>query len=107
MRDNRAIMGGSKPDKPKAPPPSPAPVRADTAAGEQAFIGANRRQGLQKTINPANPLAPSTALGSIGSLGTGGEGVMINTRFNKPKSNPYGFGMPSAVPPPTPISTTR
>ena len=101
-------MGGSKPDKPKSPPPSPAPVRADTAAGEQAFIGANRRQGLQKTINAVNPLAASTALGSMGSLGTGGEGVMINTRFNKPKSNSiYGFNMPSAGPAPTPISTTR
>lgn len=88
-------MGGSKPDKPKSPPPSPAPVRADTAAGEQAFIGANRRQGLQKTINPVNPLAPSTALGSIGSLGTGSEGVMINNGrppLPRPKNNKSGDG---------------
>lgn len=89
-------MGGTpKPQKPKPPPPTPAPVRADTTAGEQAYVGANRRQGLQKTINPANPLAPSTALGSIGSLGTGGEGVMINTRPKpKPVQNQYVIKMP-------------
>lgn len=40
---------------------------------------AARRMGLQKTINPANPLAPKSALGSIGALGMGGEGVMVNT----------------------------
>ena len=97
MRENCAIMGGSpKPQKPTPPPPSPAPVRADSAAGEQAYIGANRRQGLQKTINPTNPLAPSTALGSIGSLGAGVEGVMINTRPKpKPVQNLYGFQMPT------------
>jgi hypothetical protein len=64
----------------------PAPVRADSADGEQASTAAYRRMGLDKTINPMNPLAPKTALGSIGALGSGGEGVMINTR-PKPKLN--------------------
>ena len=71
-------MGGSA-KKPPKPAPSPAPVRADSAAGEQAPIVAGRREGLRETIKPANPLAPQTALGSIGALGMGGEGVMINT----------------------------
>lgn len=71
-------MGGS-PKKPKAPPPSPAPVRADSNAGEQAAVAASRREGLRKTINPDNPLAPAPALGTIGKLGQGGEGVMVNT----------------------------
>jgi len=37
--------------------------------------------GLQKTINPDNPLAPKTALGSMGALGTGNvqSGIMTNT----------------------------
>lgn len=78
-------MGG----KPKAPkvqpvPKSPAPVRADSAAGEQAYVSAGRRQGLQSTINPANPLAPSSALGAMGKLGLGGDGVMVNNA-KKPK----------------------
>lgn len=73
------LMGGSA-KKPKDPPAAPAPVRADSAAGEQAPIVAGRREGLRKTINPDNPLAPKSSLGSIGSLGMGGEGVMINTR---------------------------
>jgi len=84
-------MGGSpKPQKPKAPPPTPAPVRADSADGEQASTAAYRRMGLDKTINPANPLAPKTALGSIGALGSGGEGVMVNTRAPKPKPTNIG-----------------
>jgi hypothetical protein len=70
--------GGSA-KRPKDPPAQPAPVRADSAEGEQANITASRRQGLRKTINPANPLAPATALGSMGKLGAGGEGVMTNT----------------------------
>lgn len=70
-------MGGS-PKKPSPPPPSPAPVRADSAAGEQAYSSANRRNGLRKTINPADPLAPTSALGNMGALGMGGEGVMVN-----------------------------
>lgn len=71
-------MGGSA-KKPPKPAASPAPVRADSAAGEQAAITAGRREGLRKTINPDNPLAPKSALGSIGALGMGGEGVMLNT----------------------------
>ena len=70
-------MGGSA-KKPSKPAPAPAPVRADSAEGEQAAITAGRRQGLRKTINPANPLAPATSLGSMGQLGMGGEGVMVN-----------------------------
>jgi len=70
-------MGGS-PKAPKPPPPPPAPVRADSATGEQAYSSANRRSGLRKTINPADPLAPMSALGSMGALGMGGEGVMVN-----------------------------
>ena len=70
-------MGGS-PKKPTPPPPPPAPVRADSAAGEQAYSSATRRDGLRKTINPADPLAPKNALGSFGKLGMGGEGEMIN-----------------------------
>ena len=70
-------MGGS-PKKPTPPPPPPAPVRADSAAGEQAYSSAARRDGLRKTINPADPLAPTNALGSFGKLGMGGEGVMVN-----------------------------
>jgi len=70
-------MGG-KPKAPKPPPPPPAPVRADSATGEQAYLSANRRSGLRKTINPADPLAPMSALGSMGALGMGGEGVMVN-----------------------------
>jgi hypothetical protein len=92
MRENRATMGGSA-KKPPKPAPSPAPVRADSAAGEQAPIAAGRRQGLRKTIDPANPLAPKTALGTMGALGTGGEGVMINTYVPpvvKPKINTRG-----------------
>ena len=72
-------MGGSA-KRPKAPPPAPAPVRADSAEGEQAQIDASRRQGLRKTISPDNPLAPAPALGSLGKLGAGGEGVMVNTQ---------------------------
>ena len=71
-------MGGSA-KKPPKPEPAPAPVRADSAEGEQAGVTANRRQGLRKTIDPANPLAPKSALGSIGALGMGGEGSMVNT----------------------------
>jgi len=70
-------MGG-KPKAPKPPPASPAPVRADSAVGEQAYITSSRRQGLASTRNPANPLAPSSALGAMGKLGAGGEGTMIN-----------------------------
>ncbi len=72
-------MGGSA-KKPKAPPPAPAPVRADSAEGEQAQVAASRRQGLRKTINPDSPLAPDVALGSLGKLGVGAlEGTMVNT----------------------------
>lgn len=81
-------MGGSA-KKPKAPPPAPAPVRADSATGEQAQVAASRRQGLRKTINPDNPLAPAPALGTIGKLGQGGEGVMVNTV----SAAPTGIGM--------------
>lgn len=79
-------MGGS-PSKPKTQPipKSPAPVRADSAAGEQAYVSAGRRQGLRSTINPANPLAPQSALGAMGKLGNGGEGLMINNAKPKPK----------------------
>ena len=76
-------MGG-KPKAPKLPPPPPAPVRADSATGEQAYSSADRRDGLRKTINPADPLAPTSALGSFGKLGMGGEGVMVN---NAPPPN--------------------
>jgi|GEM_PF-6078689 len=69
---------GGSPKAPKPSPPPPAPVRADSAAGEQAYSSANRRSGLRKTINPADPLAPMSALGSMGALGMGGEGVMVN-----------------------------
>jgi hypothetical protein len=79
-------MGGSA-KKPKPPPAAPAPVRADSAAGEQAAISSGRREGLRKTINPDNPLAPTSALGSIGALGYGGEGVMLNT-YTPPPINP-------------------
>lgn len=78
MRIMEVIMGGSA-KKPKSPPPAPAPVRADSAEGEQANVTASRRQGLRKTIEPDNPLAPKTALGTLGALGMGGEGVMLNT----------------------------
>lgn len=81
-------MGGSA-KKPPKPAPSPAPVRADSAEGEQAGVTANRRQGLRKTIDPANPLAPKSALGSIGALGMGGEGVMVNT-FTPPAPKSLG-----------------
>jgi hypothetical protein len=74
----------------------PAPVRADSAAGEQAYVSASRRQGLQKTINPMNPLAPSSALGSIGAIGSGAEGVMVNTR-PKPKLNQNAYEFRAAV----------
>lgn len=83
-------MGGSA-KKPKAPPPAPAPVRADSAAGEQANTVAARWQGLRKTIEPDNPLAPKITLGSVGQLGMGGEGVMVNTMAPiapKPKQLP-------------------
>lgn len=94
MIDDGLTMGGSA-KKPKAPPPAPAPVRADSAAGEQAAITAGRREGLRKTINPDNPLAPASSLGSIGKLGMGGEGVMTNTwtppaSSMKPKINFQG-----------------
>ena len=83
-------MGGS-PKAPKPPPPPPAPVRADSATGEQAYSSADRRDGLRKTINPADPLAPTSALGSFGKLGMGGEGVMINNAPPpKPKNNKGG-----------------
>jgi len=80
-------MGG-KAKAPTPPPAQPAPVRADSAAGEQAYTAASRRQGLRSTVNPSNPLAPSSALGAMGKLGVGGEGVMINnakTAVAKPK----------------------
>lgn len=83
-------MGG-KASRPKSPPPAPAPVRADSNAGEQANTVAARRQGLRKTIEPDNPLAPKTNLGTIGQLGMGGEGVMVNTMpaiAPKPKQLP-------------------
>lgn len=88
MRILAGIMGGSA-KKPKAPPPAPAPVRADSNAGEQAQVAASRREGLKKTINPDNPLAPEPALGTIGKLGQGGEGVMTNTVA----AAPTGIGM--------------
>ena len=69
---------GGSPKAPKPPPPPPAPVRADSATGEQAYSSADRRNGLRKTINPADPLAPKSALCSMGALGMGGEGVMLN-----------------------------
>lgn len=75
---------GGKPKAPTPPPASPAPVRADSAVGEQAYVTASRRQGLASTRNPANPLAPSSALGAMSKLGSGGEGVMINNA--KPRS---------------------
>ena len=77
-RSEPPCNGGSA-KKPPKPEPAPAPVRADSAAGEQAAVSASRREGLRKTIDPANPLAPKSALGSIGGLGMGGEGVMVNT----------------------------
>ena len=77
--------GGAK--KPPKPEPAPAPVRADSAAGEQAAVSASRREGLRKTIDPANPLAPKSALGTLGSLGMGGEGVMVNT-YTPPVQKP-------------------
>jgi len=85
-RSEPPCNGGSakKTDKPA---PSPAPVRADSAAGEQAPIAAGRRMGLRKTIDPDNPLAPKTALGTMGALGMGGEGVMVNT-FTPPVAKP-------------------
>jgi hypothetical protein len=82
-------MGG-KPKAPKPPPPPPAPVRADNEAGEQAYTSAARRDGLRKTINPADPLAPMSALGSMGALGMGGEGAMVNTARATPKKNNKG-----------------
>jgi hypothetical protein len=83
-------MGGSA-KKPPKPAPSPAPVRADSAEGEQAAVASGRREGLRKTINPANPLAPASALGTIGKLGSGGEGVMVNT-FTPPIAKPKTSG---------------
>jgi hypothetical protein len=85
-RSEPPCNGGSA-KKPPKPAPSPAPVRADSAAGEQAAVSAGRREGLRKTIDPANPLAPKSALGSIGALGSGGEGVMTNT-YVVPKVTP-------------------
>lgn len=79
---------GGKPKAPTPPPASPAPVRADSAVGEQAYITASRRQGLASTRNPANPLAPSSALGAMSKLGMGGEGTMVNdtkAAIGKPK----------------------
>lgn len=79
---------GGKAKAPTPPPASPAPVRADSAAGEQAYTSASRRQGLQSTRNPANPLAPQSALGAMGKLGQGGDGVMVNNAksiISKPK----------------------
>jgi hypothetical protein len=84
-------MGG-KPKAPKPPPPPPAPVRADSAAGEQAYSSAARRDGLRKTINPADPLAPKNALGSMGALGMGGEGEMINNAPPEPPKRKGGGG---------------
>lgn len=80
-------MGG-KAKSPTPPPAQPAPVRADSAAGEQAYASASRRQGLRSTINPANPLAPQSALGAMGKLGAGGDGVMINNAKPIVKPNP-------------------
>jgi hypothetical protein len=89
--NNWAIMGGSA-KRPKDPPPAPAPVRADSAEGEQAQVAASRRQGLRKTIDPDSPLAPSPALGSLGKLGVGAlEGEMVNTAQN---ANANLGGMP-------------
>lgn len=88
LRLNPPCNGG-KASKPKAPPPAPAPVRADSNAGEQAQVAASRREGLRKTINPDNPLAPAPALGTIGKLGQGGEGIMVNTV----STAPTGIGM--------------
>ena len=84
-RSEPPCNGGSA-KKPPKPEPAPAPVRADSAAGEQAAVSANRREGLRKTIDPANPLAPKTALGTLGRLGMGGEGVMMNT-YTPPATN--------------------
>ena len=81
-------MGG-KAKAPTPPPASPAPVRADSAAGEQAYVSASRRQGLQSTRNPANPLAPQSALGAMGKLGQGGEGVMVNNAKPVVTKNPF------------------
>jgi len=77
-------MGG-KAKAPPPPPPMAAPVRADSAQGEQAYSAASNRMGLRKTIDPVNPLAPKTALGAAGALGSGDvqSGVMVNT--SKPK----------------------
>lgn len=85
-RSEPPCNGGSA-KKPPKPEPAPAPVRADSAAGEQAAVSASRREGLRKTIDPANPLAPKSALGTLGSLGMGGEGVMVNT-YTPPVQKP-------------------
>lgn len=92
LRLNPPCNGGGA-SKPKAPPPAPAPVRADSADGEQAQVAASRRQGLRKTIDPNSPLAPEPALGSLGKLGVGGlEGVMINTGNTAPQPTVMGSG---------------
>lgn len=83
--------GGAK--KPKAPQPAPAPVRADSAEGEQAQVAASRRQGVRKTIDPNSPLAPEPALGSLGKLGVGGlEGTMTNTSQQPAQTTVMGRG---------------
>jgi len=89
-------MGG-KPKAPKPPPAQPAPVRADSAAGEQAYTAASRRQGLRSTINPANPLAPQSALGAMGKLGEGGEGVMVNNAKPISARGPSGTKLQQAI----------
>ncbi len=92
-RSEPPCNGGSA-SKPPKPAPSPAPVRADSAAGEQAAVTAGRRDGLRKTINPDNPLAPKSTLGSIGKLGMGGEGIMVNT-FTPPVAKPKPYNIKS------------
>jgi len=92
LRLNPPCNGGSA-KRPKAPPPAPAPVRADSAEGEQASVAASRRQGLRKTIDPTSPLAPEPALGSLGKLGVGGlEGTMVNTGQPAPTPTVMGRG---------------
>jgi len=88
---------GGKAKAPTPPPAQPAPVRADSAAGEQAYTAASRRQGLRSTVNPSNPLAPSSALGAMGKLGVGGEGVMINNAKPMSAGGPSGTKLQQAI----------
>jgi hypothetical protein len=70
-------MGG-KAKEPKAPPPPPAPVRADMAQGEQALMAAGRRQGLRSTITPQSAmLGAQTALGA-------GSGPIAAPKYSAP-----------------------